>query len=156
MKSDQKDPVDLVESLWRELEQADRAGVFSATEAPRALSDRAGRSSAPQVAVHANPAWMGPLRRRWVGIAAMLGLVVSVWAFLFARELDRLREGRTPGGGLVTRSGEWGEHRFALGCLSGPGGSIDDRCRDFDLDTDGQITLADFGAHQRAMVGEPH
>lgn len=146
--SNQRNQIDPVEALWREFHEADRAGVFART--PVSI-DAARSSTAPTEAIApALPAWVLQVRRRWVPIAALLAVVVSVWGFLLSRELNHIQDGRSPSVATLAQAGDDIGHRFALRCLNGPGGSIDEGCRSFDLDTDGQITLADYGAHQLA------
>jgi len=150
--SDQRNQLDPVEALWRELNAAEHGGVFART--PVSLETVDTLPDPQRVGDPLLPAWVVYLRRRWVPVAAMLALVVSVWGFLLARELNHIREDRAATAASLTRPGDKLGDRFALRCLSGPGGSIDEGCRSFDLDTDGQVTLADYGALQRAP--RPH
>ncbi len=149
---DQRQQLDPVESLWRALDEAERGGVFGRT--PVSLETAGSVADSPGATEPTLPVWVLHLRRHWVRIAAMLALVVSVWGFLLVRELNHIRKDRAPAIASVTQPGDTLGDRFALRCLSGPGGSIVEGCRSFDLDTDGQVTLADYGALQRAP--RPH
>lgn len=145
--TDQRDNLDPVEALWRDYTDAERAGVFARTSlSATELRTKSEGFAQDQPAL---PAWVLHLRRRWVPIAAMLALAVTAWTVLFTLELGRLREDRTGPGAIAPTD----RLAFAdtVACLSGPGGTIDDRCRAVDLDTDHQVTLADFGVLQRTL-----
>jgi len=145
--TERPDKLDSVELLLGELRDAKHAGLFERTSVSLGAANAASAHNQPGL-----PAWVLHLRRRWVPIAAALGLAVTAWSFLFSRELNRLRQERIVGSAAPLAPDATPGDQFAFGCLSGPGGTIDDGCRSFDLDTDGKVTLADFRRHQLAMA----
>lgn len=154
--ADSIDAVDPIERLLQAAAEAESVGVFAATpiDAGRVLRESS------QVPV--------PLRitigRKWVPVAAVIGIAAVVWSTMFYVKLSdigersrlvsaTIRENQTiPGNQTIPENAVSPAH-IAL-CVSGPAGSDAVNCADgrYDFDTDGDIDLADYSRFQLAFA----
>ena len=141
--NDQSDHPAKIDDLLSELSAADRAGVFqsSSIEATSLLAD-ANR-------VHNVPAILR--MRRWVpfAAAAVLAITAITWSTMFSWKLTELREAKiSNNSGQLIVAATAGDVGF-FECLSGPTANLDDQCKPYDLDNDGDVDMSDWAAKQR-------
>ena len=136
--------LDPIEDAIAELNAAERAGVFnrSPIEAHELLAaDRV-------------PDWARSPRallRLWP-VAAVVGLAAVVWSWMFYAEITDLRQ-RSMLLANASRSHAAEEYAPFNTCFRGPRGqSVGGDCRPHDLDTDGDVDLADFRNFQLAYA----
>lgn len=114
-----------------ELNEAERAGVFRASRVdPRQLMRAGGSVRSSSL--------------RYAAAAALFLVVTSgVWTAMFQWNLSSLRQDRGSNQ-LAT---------IAIGdCLAGPRGNLPSACNTYDLDSDGDVDLADLSSFQTAYA----
>jgi hypothetical protein len=132
---------DLIETALTELESAEKAGLFRATPVQEARLLTPVQSTAAPWARLWNIRLWGPL-------AAAAVIAVSVWGWMFQRELVSIRH-QASGVSMELRLASSDLGRFA-DCFAGPGKSVASPCSVFDADSDGDVDLADYSARQGA------
>jgi hypothetical protein len=132
MGNDRNNELNPVERALLELDEAERAGVFSPTPL---CANRHG----------ARPLFQS--FRFWVPFAAAAALAISGWTTMFLVEINSIRAKRT--GVLTSGNVNPGESVAFADCLSGPGRDLALRCMVYDFDADGDVDLADFGRSQQ-------
>ena len=133
--------LDPIERRLLELEDAERAGVFARTpvDAEQVLREQS---------LAARPFSLAQRLAPLVAAAAIVAVAVCGWVFGPGSVT-------TPGPdqfAAATSSGDTGHAATLQECMNGPEGSLPAGCGEFDLDGDGSVTLADFGAYQLAYA----
>ena len=137
---------DLVEDLWRESEEARRAGVFNRT--PIDPAKLVTLHPASQIGA----SWL--TGRRWLAAAAALALVAGAWTVLFRMEFDSLRKRADAAAKMASVARATFATQFT-NCLEGPGAvGVGDDCAKQDLDADGDVDLRDFSL-RLALASRP-
>ena len=140
---------DSIEAGLAELDRAERAGVYRPTP-----FDRRWLAPANESVRYSPTGWVSLMsRRRWIAAASLVLLAGGVWGVMFAYHLSTIRpHSRTE----PVRLADAGS--FAAGsvitCLRGPSGDGRNGCRAGDLDGDGDVDLADYGALQVVYVSQ--
>ncbi len=146
--------LDPIEALLREAAAAEQAGVFRATElnAERLLRE----SSQALVPLSVS------IGRKWIPVAAAIGIAAILWPVMYSREFSNIREEvRLAQHGAVGDSAPEdsaaGGSDVVLashisGCVAGPEAGGGQPCHDYDFDADGDIDLADFSRYQLAYA----
>jgi len=138
--NDQRTPI---ESLLQEADAAERAGVFQRTSvSPERLLRESWSDPVPLRAT---------IGRKWIPVAAAIGIATIVWPVLYQIEFGSIREEvrlaeLAAGDRAVQLASEMS------GCVAGPDASRGAPCRDRDYDADGDIDLADYSHFQLAFA----
>ena len=136
--------LDAIEKALLELDAAEKAGVF-------------GRTSVDARALLSREASAGPSHPRWLTsrlampAAAAVAMAIGVSSWMFTSQLNAPGNGGFGSHVVVADAGRCAGGFF--GCLTGPGSSGSTGCQGYDYDSDGDVDLADYGAHQRACAG---
>ncbi len=139
----ERSQLDPVERRMLELDDLERVGVFSRSPVEANELLRGAPATSPGDPVS--------LIRRLVPLAAAAAIVaVAICGWMFGGgSAARLGSGpltdATPGSG----SGKAGTIQA---CMAGPTQTLPPGCDEFDFDSDGSVTLADFGAYQLAYA----
>jgi len=135
---DRFDQLDPIEASLRELADAEQAELFRRThlDARSLLRSSSALSGAPQVLP-----WM-----RWVLIAAVFALAVTICGWVFTTRTGPTRLASFPSGMIASATGGC-DGRF-FGCLTGPNGTPAADCGAYDYDADGDIDLVDARTYQ--------
>lgn len=139
----ERSQLDPVEMRMLELEDLERVGVFSRSPVQAdELLRRASEGSATDPV---------SLIRRLVPLAAAAAVVaVALCGWMFdGGSAGRLGTGSVTDGTPDSGSGKAGTIQA---CLAGPTQTLQPGCDEFDFDSDGSVTLADFGAYQLAYA----
>lgn len=146
-----RDPehLDPLEALLREAAAAEQAGVFRATElnAERLLRE----SSQAPVPLSVS------IGRKWIPVAAAIGIAAILWPVMYSREFSNIREEVRLAQHSAVGDGAAGGSDVVLashisGCVAGPEAGGGQPCHDYDFDADGDIDLADFSRYQLAYA----
>jgi len=136
--------LDPIEALLREAAAAEKAGVFRPTElnAERLLREAA---QAPV-----------PLRvtigRKWIPVAAAIGIAAVLWPVLYSMEFANIREKARLAQQNAASDGAMVAASRISGCVAGPDAGSGQPCHDYDYDADGDIDLADYSHYQLAYA----
>ena len=134
---------DSIESLLRELDAAERTGVFRTTpvEVDRlvALPSDGQRSNRFRWAMRLLP------------VAAMLALAVGVWSVQHGGSSPYTSAPSISSDSHASANPSLTGHDF-LGCFGAPGNGVAGTCQSHDYDADGDVDLADFSAYQLAYA----
>ncbi len=146
---------DWLERLMAEAAQAERAGVFQATEI-----EAASLLSRPAV----RPSWFRRHQHALVGlpVAACLAFVAVLGTLHFGVPGTITQVAINDSNGessMTSNTAPAAGHRtedVLMSCFSGPGGGfLSAECAIADLDSDGDVDLADFSAFQLAQASGP-
>lgn len=135
MKSEKRRSDEQLEKALAEVLDAERAGVFRNTMVQSVRES----SGIPLVG---SP-------RFWVPLAAAAALAFGVWGLMFARYLGEIREQAAQNSAILRT--ESLAVAFS-GCMNGPGIAGNATCARLDLDSDGDVDLADFSRSQLASA----
>jgi len=124
-----------IETLLREAAAADEAGVFERTGvSPERLLRESWSDPVPLRAT---------IGRKWIPVAAAIGIVAILWPFMYHLEFGSIREKVR----LAEAQAAKESARVAStmsGCLSGPESTLGTPCAASDYDADGDSDLADY------------
>ncbi|HUU83254.1 MAG TPA: hypothetical protein VM243_07090 [Phycisphaerae bacterium] len=143
--TDQPRQPDDIERLIAQVRDLEEAGVFRQTPVDVASLVQGGRCERPRRLTH----------RLFVGLQVAAGValvvgLVTVWRLGVSSDVpDGM--GNSSGADVVNAipAGQAEQARAVARCLTGPaGGSLAEYCQSVDLDRDGDVDLADYGALQ--------
>jgi hypothetical protein len=134
--------LDAIEQRLLDLEEAERADVFSRTpvDSEQLLQEPAVTASRT----------FGLAQRLAPLVAAVAIVAVAVCGWVFGPESVTIPEPDRFAG--TAPSVDTAQAVTLQECMNGPVGSLLPGCDEFDLDDDGSVTLADFGAYQLAYA----
>lgn len=147
--SDDHQPLDAIEERLRDLRAAEDAGVFSHTRVNPASLVREAMPTPTPLVYRVRPV-------RWVQLAAAIGIAAVVWTWMYASLIGNVREGKSAIVADASSTTSVGWDGSFTACLTGPADGLPQQCRDYDLDADGDVDLADYGAVQLAYAGRSH
>ncbi len=126
-----------IEQALAELEQATRAGAFRPTPLDiKALLNGASEAETP---------WI--IRYRKTVAAAAVVFATGVWGAMFAMQIGDVQRVKLASSNQP--AGVYAAVAFQ-NCVAGPKGSLTAACKTFDVDTDGDVDLADISSIQLA------
>ncbi len=136
--------LDAIEGALVELAAAEKAGVFGRTRVDAAALLSGEASTSPRY-----PRWRSS--RIMLPVAAAVAMAIGVSSWMFTSQLNAPGNGGFGDHVVVADAGRCAGGFF--GCLTGPGSSGSSGCQAYDYDSDGDVDLADYGAHQRSCAG---
>jgi len=133
-----------IEALLRESAAADEAGVFRSTELN---AERVLRESS-----HAPVPLSVTIGRKWIPVAAAIGIAAVLWPVLYSMEFADIREKTRVAQQNAAENGSVVLASNISGCVAGPDGASGQPCENYDYDADGDIDLADYSRYQLAYA----
>lgn len=136
---DRFDQLDPIEASLRELADAEQVELFRRThvDARSLLRSAQTVNRAPRVM----------LRMRWISIAAVFALAVTICGWAFTKWTGLPHRHRLPIGTMMASAIDGCDGAF-FACLTGPNGTPATACGAYDYDSDGDVDLVDARTYQ--------
>ena len=143
MVTKENEHLEPIESALLELDDAERASVFSRTAVTAEELIAQSHANQPMVLSRHTVAWLS-------SVAAVVLLAAGVWTVMFKYQLDDLRSSaRMVDSSASDAAGHDPCDGNFLNCFSGPESVVlAMRCDLHDYDADGDVDLADFRSYQ--------